>query len=109
MELDICKRDVARERTRVLEREEIIVQQQRDAKRNIKGKSKVPARDVSINFSGDRDRNRDLVSERYKEAVEGKKGLSWAFILVVTANEPDKDSLGGPHYGSPFTFNSSHL
>jgi len=74
MELDICKRDVARERTRVMEREEIIVQQQRDVKRNIKGKSKASMRDVSINVSGDRDR--DLVRERYKEAVEEKKGLS---------------------------------
>ena len=110
MELDICRRDVARERTRVLEREEIIVQQQRDVKRNVKGKSKAPARDVSMNVGGDRDRDRDLVRERYKEAVEEKKGLSWAFVLVIImVNEPDNDSPGGPHYDPPFTFNSSHL
>ena len=109
MELDICKRDVTRERTRVLEREEIIVQQQRDLKRNIKGKSKAPTRDISINVSGDRDIGHDLVRERYKEAVEEKKGLSWAFVLVIMANEPDNFSPGGSHYDPSFTFNSPHL
>ncbi|KAL0066156.1 hypothetical protein AAF712_006781 [Marasmius tenuissimus] len=72
-ELEVCKREVAKERTRVLEKESAILQNQReleralsDAKRTIKGKAK--ARDVSINQDAD-------ASVRYKEAVEEKKAL----------------------------------
>ncbi|KAG6836257.1 hypothetical protein H0H93_009733 [Arthromyces matolae] len=71
LELDVCKRDVARERTRVLEREEIIVQQQRDAsfgpspRRKEKGKAR--AKDMSMNQEG--------TYQRYTEAVEGQKAL----------------------------------
>ena len=71
MELEFCQRDVARERTRVMEREEIIVQQQREVKKN-KGKARM--RDVSMNASMDKGRDHDLVNQRYKEAVEEKKG-----------------------------------
>jgi hypothetical protein len=69
MELEVCKRDVARERTRVLEREETIVQQRRDASyiaASKKHKGKARAKDVSM--EGD-------IHEKYKEAVEEKKGL----------------------------------
>ena len=77
LELEVCKRDVARERTRVLEREEIIVQQQqqRESRRYGNGKGKAKARDASI-VNVDKERGDDLVRERYKEAVEEKKGFS---------------------------------
>jgi hypothetical protein len=69
MELEVCKRDVARERTRVLEREETIVQQRRDANyiaASKKQKGKARAKDVSMDGE---------LHEKYKEAVEEKKGL----------------------------------
>ncbi|ESK89236.1 proteophosphoglycan ppg4 [Moniliophthora roreri MCA 2997] len=72
-ELEMCKREVARERTRVMEKETAILQNQReleravaDAKKTIKGKGK--ARDASITNEGD-------ATVRYKEAVEEKKAL----------------------------------
>jgi len=70
LELEVCKRDVARERTRVLEREETIVQQQRDASHIAslkRHKGKARAKDVSMD---------EELHERYREAVEEKKGLS---------------------------------
>lgn len=71
LELEVCKRDVARERTRVMEREEVIVQQQRDASgilglRRSKGKSR--AKDASM--------DNEVLHDRYREAVEEKKGSS---------------------------------
>ncbi|KAJ3784799.1 hypothetical protein GGU10DRAFT_19536 [Lentinula aff. detonsa] len=73
LELEICKKDVARERTRVLQKEEAILQNQReleravaDAKRSMKGKAR--ARDTGIHVEAD-------ASVRYKEAVEEKKAL----------------------------------
>ncbi|KAJ4481947.1 hypothetical protein J3R30DRAFT_3285901 [Lentinula aciculospora] len=73
LELEMCKKDVARERTRVLQKEEAILQNQReleravaDAKRNMKGKAR--ARDTSMHAEAD-------ASVRYKEAVEEKKAL----------------------------------
>jgi DNA helicase IV len=69
MELEVCKRDVARERTRVLEREETIVQQRRDANyiaASKKQKGKARAQNVSMDGE---------IHERLKEAVEEKKGL----------------------------------
>lgn len=69
LELEVCKRDVARERTRVLEREDTIVQQRRDASyiaASRKHKGKARAKDMSM--EGD-------IHEKYKEAVEEKKGL----------------------------------
>ncbi|KAG5651272.1 hypothetical protein H0H81_009238 [Sphagnurus paluster] len=76
LELEVCKRDVARERTRVLEREEVIVQQQRDASisgigRRSKGKAR--AKEVSVEH--------DALHERYREAVEEKKALE---ALITT-------------------------
>ncbi|GLB38153.1 putative centrosome microtubule-binding domain of Cep57 [Lyophyllum shimeji] len=85
LELDLCKRDVAKERTRVMEREEIIAQQQRDASyANMSGaagrrnKGKAKARDTS--FSGG-ERQREVLGERYREAVEEKKALE---ALITT-------------------------
>lgn len=67
LELEACKREVARERTRVMEREEVIVQQQQDVERARRGKSRV----LEVE---------DQTNERYKEVVEEKKGL---FHLVL--------------------------
>ncbi|TFK38989.1 hypothetical protein BDQ12DRAFT_735193 [Crucibulum laeve] len=71
LELEECKREVARERTRLMEREEVIVQQQRDLSMNNarRTKGKARARDVSVSVHEE-----DLIG-RYKEAVEEKKAL----------------------------------
>jgi hypothetical protein len=63
MELEDCKRDVIRERTRLIEQEEMLKQQQA-ALRMAKGKAR--ARDFSADTS--------QLHERYKEVVEEKKG-----------------------------------
>lgn len=64
LELETCKLEVKRERTRVLEREEIIVAQQKDFQKRRSIPSKLPERAAS-----------DPVNEsRYNEVVEEKKG-----------------------------------
>ena len=67
-ELETCKAEVARERTKVLERESIVVQQREDVAvvktRRSKGKEK------NIRFEEDEE-----LKERYKEVVEEKKGI----------------------------------
>lgn len=71
LELEACKADVKRERTRVLEREEIIVAQQKDFTKRRAGPSKV--------------RNDDAIEEvekHYKEVVEEKKGVYDCFIFL---------------------------
>ena len=66
LELDACKLEVKRERTRVLEKEEIIVAQQKDFQKR-KGTSKAIKPTV------------DLAKEsRYNEVVEEKKGMSYS-------------------------------
>ncbi|KAJ8518105.1 hypothetical protein ONZ45_g4789 [Pleurotus djamor] len=65
MELELCKREVARERTRVLEREDLLVQQQMTAQRLTKdSKGKGRERD-----------DLEAMESKYKEAVEEKKAL----------------------------------
>jgi len=61
MELEDCKREVVRERTRLIEQEELLKQRM---KRTSKGKERART-DDSFHFH-----------ERYKEAVEEKKGSS---------------------------------
>ena len=81
-ELDVCKVEVARERTRVMERESIIVQQREDAqtqsqrtKRQEKGKGK------SSRFKDDGE-----LEERYRAVVEEKKGRAIHLMpVLVTA------------------------
>ncbi|CAK5284255.1 unnamed protein product [Mycena citricolor] len=63
LELEACKREVARERTKILEQEELSMRYEASAK----GKGKARASNRSFDSS-------DLV-ERYKEAVEEKKAL----------------------------------
>lgn len=72
-ELEMCKKDVARERTRVLQKEDSLLQNQReleravaDARRTMKGKAR--AKDTSMTAEAD-------ASMRYKEVVEEKKGI----------------------------------
>jgi hypothetical protein len=68
LELEECKKEVARERTRVLEREAI---EERVAQDKASHASKTKA-SKSINVVSDEDLE-DI--RRYKEAVETKKGL----------------------------------
>ncbi|KAJ7505466.1 hypothetical protein B0H11DRAFT_1978869 [Mycena galericulata] len=65
-ELEVCKREVVRERTRILERDEVSVRRETDNGRG-KGKGKARAVDQSLD-AGE-------VGERYREVVEEKKAL----------------------------------
>lgn len=66
LELEACKQDVARERTRVLEKEEILLQQRRKLARETQTET----------------------DERYKQVVEEKKGWRlfhmaiWLFVYT---------------------------
>jgi hypothetical protein len=73
LELEVCKREVARERTRVMEREDVIVQHQREVERASAGagrKGKARARDVSGHAEDPE------LTKKYREIVEEKKGLT---------------------------------
>jgi hypothetical protein len=70
MELEECKRQVARERTRLFDREEISI---RDTSYHTKGRGKAKARDTTAGIREGIDDVR--LHERYKEVVEEKKGL----------------------------------
>ena len=78
LELESCKADVKRERTRVLEREEIIVAQQRDFSKRKVGPSRMPTNNADI----------EVLEMRYKEVVEEKKGSScdetMMLILIIS-------------------------
>lgn len=73
MELEDCKREVARERTRLIEQEEMLKQQQANL-RAAKGKAR--ARDLSADTS--------QLHERYKEVVEEKKGQYIYLLSYLT-------------------------
>ncbi|KAF9068607.1 hypothetical protein BDP27DRAFT_1326998 [Rhodocollybia butyracea] len=71
-ELEMCKKDVARERTRVLQKEGELERAVADARRSVRdvnGKGKARARDTSFSMQ------EADASVRYKEAVEEKKAL----------------------------------
>ena len=76
-ELEACKLEVKRERTRVIERDEIIIAQQRDfqKRRNALAKAaqKIP------NLADD---------DRYKEVVEEKKGMLDEATSGLELNHP---------------------
>ncbi|KAK7048224.1 AAA family ATPase [Favolaschia claudopus] len=67
LELEVCKREVAQERTRIIEREEASVRQAEHKRTKGKGKAR------AVNLDDDDDEG-DL-AERYREAVEEKKAL----------------------------------
>ncbi|KAJ7459702.1 hypothetical protein FB451DRAFT_1271215 [Mycena latifolia] len=66
LELEVCKREVAKERTRILERDE--VQQQEPANARVKGKGKAREADQEASIAGE-------MEKRYREVVEEKKAL----------------------------------
>ena len=69
MELEACRLEIKRERTRVLEREEIIVAQQKETTTRKKGKGKAKEEETIADGS------------RYREIVEEKKGKSSLRLL----------------------------
>ena len=71
LELEACKLEVKRERTRVLEKEEIIVAQQKDFQKR-KGVSKSSKPSIDLAKEG-----------RYGEVVEEKKGMSSLYTISV--------------------------
>jgi hypothetical protein len=74
MELEECKRHVARERTRLIERDELndLVGYGKTTQTLNKGKGRAVEPSVDTDY--------DRSHERYKDAVEEKKGLS-AFLI----------------------------
>lgn len=82
LELEACKQEVARERTKVLDREEAVAQQRTDiacrekdrlaALRHEKGKAKAQRREAEVLA---RDQAAVAAESRYKQAVEEKKGM----------------------------------
>jgi len=85
MELEECKREVARERTRLFEREELSIRGHGDTSYRTgggNGRGKAKMRDTTT--AGRREAIDDVrLHERYKEVVEEKKGL---FSIASTAN-----------------------
>ena len=75
MELEECKRHVARERTRLIERDELNDLGGYGGGKTIRNKGKGRAVEPSVIDD-------ERLHERYKDAVEEKKGLCWAFILI---------------------------
>ncbi|KAF7299131.1 AAA family ATPase [Mycena indigotica] len=66
LELEVCKREVVKERTRILERSELSARL--EAVESSKGKGKGKARDVDTEIDAQ-------LEERYRQAVEEKKSL----------------------------------
>jgi hypothetical protein len=85
MELEECKRQVARERTRLFEREEMSIRglgdvSYRTSGSGRRGKAKAKARETST--AGAREEIDDVrLHERYKEVVEEKKGLFRPLVM----------------------------
>ncbi|KAJ6584807.1 hypothetical protein B0H19DRAFT_1059157 [Mycena capillaripes] len=69
LELEVCKREVAMERTRILERDEASVHQREADNARAKGKGKARAPDHGASM------DEEEIGERYREAVEEKKAL----------------------------------
>ncbi|KZP31422.1 hypothetical protein FIBSPDRAFT_849381 [Athelia psychrophila] len=77
-ELETCKAEVQRERTRVMERESVIVQQREDSYRS--RKSEKAKANKSARFEDD-----EVLEQRYREVVEEKKALE-ALITTLRAH-----------------------
>ena len=75
MELEECKRHVARERTRLIEREELNNLGYGKTTQTVRNKGKGRAVEPPVDTDDERSH------ERYKEAVDEKKGLC-AFFLI---------------------------
>jgi len=73
-ELDACKAEVARERTRVMERESVIVQQREDVQSQ-GHRTEKQAKGKSTRFEDDGE-----LEERYREVVEEKKGTRSSLV-----------------------------
>jgi len=80
MELDECKREVRRERARVIEREDELIQRQREGLWQIRSNNKGKAR--ASNASID-EKDLEGVKGSYKQVVEEKKG---PFFLISSKN-----------------------
>ncbi|KAJ7857636.1 hypothetical protein B0H14DRAFT_3108118 [Mycena olivaceomarginata] len=70
-ELEVCKREVVRERTRILERDEVSMREQQQDNARAKGKGKARA---AAGHGASIDEQQDI-GERYREVVEEKKAL----------------------------------
>lgn len=82
MELEECKRHVARERTRLLERDELndLGRYGGKSTQTIRNKGKGRAVEPSVDIDEERSHL------RYKDAVEEKKGLYCTLYLIFNTN-----------------------
>ena len=96
MELEECKHEVARERTKVLEREEVITKQRIDVKAQ-KQRLAEETKAVQAKATEDTDRG------RYKEVVEEQKGWCAPFLCTLCGSNRIGSSygLGNDPQGSP--------
>lgn len=84
LELEDCKRDVVRERTRLIEREEL---RKSDVSLRVAGSSRVKGKNKAKDVSqfGRPELDDERLRARYKEAVDEKKGqLSCFFNFIFT-------------------------
>lgn len=77
MELEECKRHVARERTRLIEREELSGLAYGKTTQTTRNKGKGRAMEPSVDIDDERSH------ERYKEAVDEKKGLCFVNLQLL--------------------------
>ncbi|KAJ7645512.1 hypothetical protein DFH06DRAFT_1050952 [Mycena polygramma] len=78
LELDVCKREVVKERTKILERDEASMHQRELDHARAKGKGKARALDRE-------DVDDEEIGDRYREAVEEKKALE-SLILTLRSH-----------------------
>ncbi|KAJ7607022.1 hypothetical protein DFH06DRAFT_1380346 [Mycena polygramma] len=79
LKLDVCKREVVKERTKILERDEASMHQWELDNVRAKGKGKARALDR------DEDIDEEEIGDRYREAVEEKKALE-SLILTLRSH-----------------------
>lgn len=100
-ELDACKAEVQRERTRVMERESMILQQREPSHRSRRAE-KIKA-NKSARFEDD-----EGLEQRYREVVEEKKGKSFdVCVHVCVLNHCD--SAGSSHHNFAGTSRASYF
>ena len=97
-ELDVCRQDVERQRKSVVQRENLLVGQQRSEVAGSRIKGKAPAIEDAR-----------AEQKRYKQSVEEKKGcyhlLSTPPVLMLNP----RHSSGVTYYHSPITYGKTHI
>jgi hypothetical protein len=99
LELEDCKREVVRERTRLIEREEL---RKADVSLRVAGSSRAKGKNKAKDVSGfgRPELDDEKLRTRYKEAVDEKKGLRY-FLFFSPLLKFIMFSLGSPSQLTP--------